>query len=72
MLLTTEPTGESHLTCVEPCVEDAKTLVERLQSQLYQHRNQRLRDAFTALANGDAAVGLLAFYLWRRRARRWK
>jgi hypothetical protein len=72
MLLHTEPMTRSSVTYIEPCVKDAKTLVERLQSQLYRHRNQRLRDAFTALANGDAAVGLLAFYLWRRRARWWK
>jgi tRNA(Met) C34 N-acetyltransferase TmcA len=72
MLLQTKVTGERNLICVEPCVEDAKTLVDRLQSQLYRKPNQRLRDAFTALANGDAAVGLLAFYLWRRRSRRWK
>lgn len=72
MLLHTEPITERTLTFIEPCVEDAKTLVDRLQSQLYQQPNQRLRDAFTALANGDAAVGLLAFYLWRRRSRRWK
>jgi len=72
MLLQTKQTGEHNLIYVEPCLEDAKTLVGRLQNQLYQQPNQRLRDAFTALANGDSAVGLLAFYLWRRRSRRRK
>ena len=34
-----------------------------------QVTNVSLR-AFTALADGDQAIGMLAFYLWRRRARR--
>ncbi len=57
---------------VEPCIQDARLLVKQIQSRLNQQRNTKLRDAFTALADGDTAVGLLAFYLWRRRGRRWR
>lgn len=72
MLTHTESTNRNAVTCIEPCVEDAKYLVDQLQTKLHQYPNKRLRHVFTALANGDAAVGLLAFYIWRRRARRWK
>jgi hypothetical protein len=45
-------------------------LVGKLRNRLTKRNNRRLLQAFTALADGDQAVGLLAFYLWRRNARR--
>ena len=58
------------LNTVEPCVEDASDLVRRLRGRLADPGNRRLLRAFTALADGDPAIGMLAFYLWRRRSRR--
>ena len=58
------------LNTIEPSLEDATVLVSKLRNRLTEHSNKRLLQAFTALADGDQAVGLLAFYLWRRNARR--
>lgn len=58
------------LNTIEPNLEDANVLVDRLRRRLTKRSNRRLLQAFTALADGDQAVGLLAFYLWRRNARR--
>jgi hypothetical protein len=58
------------LNTIEPTLADATVLVETLRCRLAEQRNQRLLKAFTALADGDRAVGMLAFYLWRRNARR--
>jgi hypothetical protein len=58
------------LNTIEPSLEDAAALVSKLRDRLANHGNKRLLQAFTALADGDQAVGLLAFYLWRRNARR--
>ena len=58
------------LNTVEPCLEDAAVIVYQLRGRLTEPGNKRLLRAFTALADGDPAIGLLAFYLWRRRARR--
>ena len=60
----------SQLNTIEPHIENAGLLVDQLRSRLENQGNKRLVNAFTALANGDQAVGLLAFYLWRRNARR--
>ena len=59
-----------HLITIEPCLEEAKDLVTHIQSSLMQKQNQNFKKVFTELADGDTAVGLLAYYLWRRRARR--
>ncbi|MCB9423181.1 MAG: hypothetical protein H6667_25510 [Ardenticatenaceae bacterium] len=45
-------------------------MVDHLQTSLAEGKNRRFKKVFTALADGDTAVGLLAFYLWRRRVRR--
>lgn len=69
----TSPTtsGRStRLNTVGPHLEDAGLLVKKLRQRLEKQGNKRLFNAFTALADGDQAVGLLAFYLWRRNARR--
>ena len=58
------------LNTIEPSLEDASMLVGKLRNRLTKRNNRRLLQAFTALADGDQAVGLLAFYLWRRNARR--
>ena len=58
------------LNTIEPHIEDACVLVEQLRRRLAKQGNKKLFNAFTALAEGDQAVGLLAFYLWRRNARR--
>ena len=58
------------LNTVEPSLEDAAVLVNKLRNRLTKRSNQRLLQAFTALADGDQAIGMLAFYLWRRNARR--
>jgi len=55
---------------IEPSLENASALVGKLRNRLTKRNNRRLLQAFTALADGDQAVGLLAFYLWRRNARR--
>ena len=55
---------------IEPHIVDASLLVEQLRRRLEQQGNRKLFNAFTALAEGDQAVGLLAFYLWRRENRR--
>ena len=60
----------TRLNTIEPSLEDASVLVGKLRSRLTKRSNKRLLQAFTALADGDQAVGLLAFYLWRRNARR--
>ena len=58
------------LNTIEPSLEDATVLVKRLRDRLTDRGNKRLLQAFTALADGDQAVGILAFYIWRRNARR--
>ena len=58
------------LNTIEPNLEDASVLVNQLRRRLAKQENKRLFNAFTALAEGDQAVGLLAFYLWRRKNRR--
>jgi hypothetical protein len=55
---------------IEPSLEDASLIVGELRDRLTKRNNRRLIQAFTALADGDQAVGLLAFYLWRRNTRR--
>jgi hypothetical protein len=60
----------TRLNTIEPTLEDATVIVGKLRSRLTKRGNKRLLQAFTALADGDQAVGLLAFYLWRRNARR--
>ncbi len=62
--------GQSRqLNTIEPNLEDASVLVNQLRRRLAKQENKRLFNAFTALAEGDQAVGLLAFYLWRRKNR---
>ena len=58
------------LNTIEPSLEDAAVLVNKLRDRLTERGNRRLLQAFTALADGDRAVGILAFYLWRRNSRR--
>lgn len=58
------------LNTIEPSLEDATALISKLRNRLTKRGNRHLLQAFTALANGDQAVGMLAFYLWRRNARR--
>ena len=58
------------LNTIEPNLEDATMLVSKLRNRLTERNNRRLLQAFTALADGDREVGMLAFYLWRRNARR--
>lgn len=60
------------MVTIEPFLSEAKTLTRELQQRFQKPSNQKLRDAFVALANGDAAIGLLAFYLWRRQVRRYR
>ena len=60
----------TRLNTIEPSLEDANVLVGKLRNRLTKRSNRRLLEAFTAFAEGDQAVGLLAFYLWRRNARR--
>ena len=60
----------SRLNTVGPHIQHAGVLVQELRQRLEKQGNKRLFNAFTALADGDQAVGLLAFYLWRRHARR--
>jgi hypothetical protein len=55
---------------VESCLDEAQGLVQQLQYRLNNDRERRWRSAFTALAGHDQALGLLAFYIWRRRVRR--
>jgi len=58
------------LNKIEPNLEDAAVLVTKLRDRLTKRNNRRLLQAFTALADGDREIGMLAFYLWRRNARR--
>lgn len=60
----------SNIQTIEPHLQEAIALTQRLEASLKKPINQRLHRAFVALAGGDSAVGLLAFYLWRRRDRR--
>ena len=59
----------NNVKTVEPYLDEGTILIRQLKSSLHQPVNLRLRRAFTALAGGDEAIGLLAFYLWRRRGR---
>lgn len=61
---------QNHVITFEPCISEAQTLVSRLQQRIHQQRHQRLIDVFTALADDDRSVGILAYYIWRRRLRR--
>lgn len=58
------------LNSIEPNLADAALLISRLRNHLTERNNRRLLQAFTALADGDREIGILAFYLWRRNARR--
>ena len=60
----------SNLITVEPCLDEAQALVSHLKQRLTEGRHRKLRNAFTAMAADDPAVGLLAYYIWRRRGRR--
>ena len=62
--------SKTTLNTIEPNLEDATMLVNRLRNRLTERGNKRLLQVFTALADGDRAVGIVAFYLWRRNARR--
>lgn len=55
---------------IEPCLAEAKAIAKHLRQTDCQPTHQRFCNAFTALADGDTAVGLLAYYLWRRRVAR--
>ncbi len=57
---------------IEPYLSEAAVLVSQLRNSLQRPVNHRLRRVFSALAGGDEAIGLLAFYLWRRQGRRYR
>jgi hypothetical protein len=61
---------DNSLVTVEYCLNEAQVLIRQLQCCLDNKRNRKWRSAFAALAGDDQAMGLLAFYIWRRRARR--
>lgn len=52
---------------IEPCLDEAEAIVKRLRNQLSRWPHRRFRQVFTALARGDTEVGLLAYYLWRKK-----
>jgi hypothetical protein len=52
---------------IEPCLDEAEAIVKQLRTQLSRWPHQRFRQVFTALARGDTEVGLLAYYLWRKK-----
>ena len=60
----------ANLITIEPCLDEARDLVNHLKRRLTEEHHKNLRKAFTALAADDPAVGLLAYYIWRRRVRR--
>ena len=60
----------AEVVTIEPCLDEARYLVHHLKRRLTKDPHRNLRKAFTALAEDDPAVGLLAYYIWRRRARR--
>lgn len=62
--------ASDYVVTVESCLDEAQTLVHELRHRLNNDRNHRWRSAFTALAGDDQALGLLAYYIWRRRLRR--
>lgn len=55
---------------IEPCLDEAEAIVKQLRTQLSHWPHQRFRQVFTALARGDTEVGLLAYYLWRKKLKR--
>lgn len=59
---------QSPVKRVELCLDEAKAIMAYIKAINSHPSQQRFRRAFTALADGDTAVGLLAYYLWRRRA----
>jgi hypothetical protein len=61
---------QHYINRVEPCVNEAKVLVRELKTRLADTRNRRLITVFTALADNDPSIGLLAYYIWRKRAHR--
>lgn len=52
---------------IEPCLDEAEVIVKKLRTQLSRWPHRRFRQVFTALARGDTEVGLLAYYLWRKK-----
>ncbi len=67
---TAQPDCLGNVKTIEPYLREASVLVRQLRNSLRRPVNHRLRSVFSALAGGDEAIGLLAFYLWRRRVRR--
>jgi len=63
---TSLPDLSSPIT-IEPCLDEAEAIVKQLRTQLSRWPHQRFRQVFTALARGDTEVGLLAYYLWRKK-----
>ena len=61
---------QHQITTVEPCIDEAKFLVQQVQSRLANTRHRHFLHIFTALADDDKSIGLLAYYIWRRRNRR--
>ena len=59
------------LNLVEPCVTEAQTLIDDLKARLATERHRRFVRLFTALAKDDKAIGLLAYFIWRTRARHY-
>lgn len=60
---------QTDVVTIEPCIEEAADLVASLKARLASQQQRKMRSVFTSLAGDDRAVGLLAFYIWRRRAR---
>ncbi len=61
--------GVTIFKTVEPCIDEAELIIKQLREHLNSLHHQRLRNVFNALASGDAEVGLLAYYLWRKSKR---
>jgi hypothetical protein len=60
----------TNLNRIEPCLAEARAILEHIRITNSHPRQHRFCSAFTALADGDTAVGLLAYYLWRRRSQK--
>ncbi|MCL4266679.1 MAG: hypothetical protein KJ069_26035 [Anaerolineae bacterium] len=68
ILNTSQNSTQPHVKRIELCLDEAKSIMEYVRTTNNHASQQRFRRAFTALADGDSAVGLLAYYLWRRQA----
>jgi hypothetical protein len=68
--VSSSPYPSAEVVTIDGCLRQATRLGRQWPVTVKPKPPEHLHRIFTALADGDERIGLLAYYLWRRQARR--